>query len=150
MSMDVDLGDLDGDGDLDAFVANSGVNRIWVNDGDAQGGTPGNFSDSGLRLGRSNSNAVALGDLDSDGDLDAFIGNVEDVVNEVWFNQRSGEASAPTPTPDSPADQARAFAEPILAAIADRPPDYEDDFGDPTSGWPTPPSDLDTRKIICK
>ncbi|UCC86696.1 MAG: protein kinase [Anaerolineales bacterium] len=40
----------------------------------------------------------------------------------------------PTPT-TSPADQARAFAEPILAAIADRPPDYQDDFSDPASGW---------------
>jgi hypothetical protein len=33
------------------------------------------------------------------------------------------------------ADQARTFAEPILAAIADRPPDYWDDFSDPASGW---------------
>ncbi|MBN1937914.1 MAG: protein kinase [Anaerolineae bacterium] len=41
-----------------------------------------------------------------------------------------------TPTP-SPADLARAFAEPILAAIANRTPDYEDEFDDPTSGWPT-------------
>ncbi len=36
----------------------------------------------------------------------------------------------------SPADQARAFAGPILAAIAERPPDYKDDFSDPGSGWP--------------
>jgi photosystem II stability/assembly factor-like uncharacterized protein len=41
---------------------------------------------------------------------------------------------APTPRP-SMTDQARVFAEPILAAIADRPPDLEDDFSDPTSGW---------------
>jgi hypothetical protein len=33
------------------------------------------------------------------------------------------------------AEQTRAFAEPILAAIADRPPDYGDDFSDPASGW---------------
>jgi hypothetical protein len=33
------------------------------------------------------------------------------------------------------AEQARAFAEPILATIAARPPDYEDDFSDPGSGW---------------
>jgi hypothetical protein len=45
-------------------------------------------------------------------------------------------AIPPTPTP-SRADQARAFADPILAAIADRPPDYEDDFSDPGSGWPS-------------
>ncbi|MFQ6101234.1 MAG: protein kinase [Anaerolineae bacterium] len=43
--------------------------------------------------------------------------------------------SAPTPVPGSMADQARTFAEPILAAIAARPPDFEDDFSDPGSGW---------------
>jgi hypothetical protein len=37
---------------------------------------------------------------------------------------------------DSPADKARAFGDPILAAIADREPDYADDFSDPASGWP--------------
>ncbi len=35
------------------------------------------------------------------------------------------------------AEQARAFAEPILAAIANRAPDYDDDFSDPGSGWPS-------------
>jgi len=49
--------------------------------------------------------------------------------------------AAPTPAPGSPAEQARAFAEPILAAVADRPPDYEDDFSDPGSGWPIGSSD---------
>jgi len=42
--------------------------------------------------------------------------------------------ATPTPRP-SLAEEARAFAEPILAAIADRPPDYKDDFSDPGSGW---------------
>jgi hypothetical protein len=45
-----------------------------------------------------------------------------------------------TPTP-SPAQRARAFAEPILASIADRPPDYQDDFSNPGSGWGTGTSD---------
>jgi serine/threonine protein kinase len=40
----------------------------------------------------------------------------------------------PTPRP-SASDKARAFAEAILAAIGDRPPDYADDFSDPGSGW---------------
>ncbi len=30
----------------------------------------------------------------------------------------------------------RAFADPILAAVADRSPDIKDDFSDPHSGWP--------------
>ncbi len=40
---------------------------------------------------------------------------------------------APTSTPTT--HPAQTFAEPILAAIADRPPDYQDDFSDPKSGW---------------
>jgi hypothetical protein len=45
-------------------------------------------------------------------------------------------------TPQAPpvgtqAEQARALAEPILNAIANRPPDYQDDFSDPKSGWPS-------------
>ena len=46
------------------------------------------------------------------------------------------EELQPTMPPrPSAGDEARAFAEPILAAIADRPPDYADDFGNPDSGW---------------
>jgi len=48
----------------------------------------------------------------------------------------SAEA-VPTATPNPIAEQAHAFAKPILAAITDRPPDYEDDFSDPGSGWPS-------------
>ena len=37
----------------------------------------------------------------------------------------------------SQAEQTQAFAEPILAAIADRPPDFEDDFSTGNQGWVT-------------
>lgn len=58
--MDVALGDLDGDGDLDAYLTfiNGAANEIWLNDG------TGTFSDSGQSLGGSNDWFVALGDLD--------------------------------------------------------------------------------------
>jgi hypothetical protein len=89
-SKGVALGDLDGDSDLDAFVVNdeSQGNRVWLNDGGIQGGAPGLFSDSGQELGNSPSFDVALGDLDSDGDLDAFVGNME--TNTVWLNDGRG------------------------------------------------------------
>ena len=74
--MAVALGDVDGDGDLDAFVANSNqANRVWLNDGS------GTFTDSGQSLGDSSSWAVALGDLDGDGDLDAFVGELDGQAN---------------------------------------------------------------------
>ncbi len=75
----VAIGDLDGDGDLDAFVANQGANRVWLN-------TDGVFVDSGQSLGDHSSAAVALGDLDADGDLDAFVANEADQGNRIWVN----------------------------------------------------------------
>ncbi len=86
----VPLGDLDGDGDLDAFVANSSharlsepANKVWLGDG------AGGFSDSGQVLGDVYSLSAALGDLDGDGDLDAYVGNYRD-SDRVWLNDGTG------------------------------------------------------------
>jgi len=46
----------------------------------------GRFSDSGLRLGNGISYGMDLGDLDGDGDLDAFVAN-NDSPNAVWLNE---------------------------------------------------------------
>ena len=96
-SSDAALADLDADGDLDAFVANYGFsgepryNTVWTNDGDGQ------FTNTGQTLGSSESRAVSVGDLDGDGDLDAFVVN-SDVIfvpgyqprNRVWLNDGGG------------------------------------------------------------
>ncbi len=84
------LGDLDKDGDLDAFVAYGGWKvrypaKVWVNDG------KGYFTDSGLRLGNDESQEVRLGDLDGDGDLDAFVANSGG--NKVYFNSTGEDSS---------------------------------------------------------
>jgi hypothetical protein len=82
------LGDLDNDGDLDAFVAvakpSVGISpdladRVLLNDGTSA------FTDSGQRLGQSNSTSVALGDVDGDGDLDALVGAGDGAA--LWINQ---------------------------------------------------------------
>jgi hypothetical protein len=87
----LDLGDVDGDGDLDVVVANVGPSEVWLNDGS------GNFSDTGQVLGSTHSRVVMasgrrrfvrLGDLDTDGDLDAFVGNQS--AGRVWLNDGTG------------------------------------------------------------
>lgn len=88
-SFGVELGDLDGDGDLDAFVANRyAPDRVWLNDGD------GLFTDSGQNLGeRGYSFDVALADFDADDDLDAFVVNAVntvDTASRVWLNDGDG------------------------------------------------------------
>ncbi len=102
----VALGDLDGDGDLDAFVANdysaigSEANHVWLNRGDG-------FFDSGPVLGTDDGYAVALGDLDGDGDLDALVvgyatpsqslapASVSAAPpNEVWLNQGGAQGGS--------------------------------------------------------
>ncbi len=85
----VALGDLDGDGDLDALTANgyfgdNQPNQVWLNDGQ------GVFTNLYPGLGNARSTDVVLGDLDSDGDLDAFITNYLDQANEVWLNDGHG------------------------------------------------------------
>lgn len=90
-STDVQLADLDGDNDLDAFVAEFGPNTVWVNQGGDQGGTLGQFMDSGLALGNETSSGVALADVDGDGDIDAFIANSGSTPNKLYLNNTSAQ-----------------------------------------------------------
>lgn len=94
-SRDVAFGDLDGDGDPDAMICAGGTgalrpNFVLINDG------TGHFEESEQALGKRASWAVALGDLDGDGDLDAVFANGEDPRRTgfepatLWLNDGNG------------------------------------------------------------
>jgi hypothetical protein len=82
VTLDVTLGDIDNDGDLDVFAGTDGRNEIYINDGQ------GFFSNSGQQLGNSPSYGVALADMDGDGDLDALAAHYSE--NSLWLNDGSG------------------------------------------------------------
>ncbi|MCI0585367.1 MAG: VCBS repeat-containing protein, partial [Planctomycetes bacterium] len=87
----VAFGDVDGDGDFDAFVGNVGapsLNRLYLN-----GGT-GVFTDvtatSLPAVISESTHAVALGDVDADGDLDVLVGNSSGGQNRLYLNAGTG------------------------------------------------------------
>lgn len=81
-SLAVALGDVNGDGFLDAVVGNRDRDEAWLNDG------LGNFSKSRQRLGNSFTYSIFLADLDGDGHLDIFVGAEEE--GRAWFNDGAG------------------------------------------------------------
>jgi Tol biopolymer transport system component len=80
------LGDLDGDGDLDAVFANPQKNnaQVWLNDG------KGMFVDTGQQLTQYG-HGVGVADFDGDGDLDAFIACHQFVTaSRIYLNDGAG------------------------------------------------------------
>jgi len=83
-SENIDIGDVDNDGDYDVIVANGGdgsnqANEIYINNGGAQGGSEGTFSNgtsarfSGVPNDRSRD--IEFADFDADCDLDIYVSN---------------------------------------------------------------------------
>ena len=95
------LGDVDGNGDLDLVLGNGGQqNRLYLNDG------TGTFADAtATRMPPDSdfSKAVALGDVDGDGDNDLVFGN-SGQQNRLYLNDGTGrftDATAARMPPDS-------------------------------------------------
>jgi hypothetical protein len=85
-SMAVVLGDLNGNGFLDAVVGNRGPDEVWFNDG------RGNFSDSEEQLGDGLTRSLFLVDLNGNGRLDLVIAG--ETITQVWLNNGSGRFEA--------------------------------------------------------
>ena len=85
----VALGDLDGDGDLDAVVGNDypELAQVWLNNG------VGIFTDTGQRFGQTAVRDIGLGDLDRDGDLDVVLGSTYDFADTIYVNNGQGNFS---------------------------------------------------------
>ena len=79
------LGDLDGDGDLDAVFANMHArSEIWRNNGQ------GRFTNAYKDIG-GEAHGVGLGDLDSDGDLDMVLAPASNSEgSRIYFNDGAG------------------------------------------------------------
>ena len=115
----VALGDLDGDGDLDAVTSSAGLNAssmsVRLNDGTGTfspppgGATPGQVQLYGYCRG------IALADIDGDGDLDALVGN--NSLNTITVRLNDGTAHFTTPAAGR--DEVAVGSGPYRLAVAD-------------------------------
>ncbi|MEO9485671.1 MAG: FG-GAP-like repeat-containing protein [Ekhidna sp.] len=84
---DVDLADLDGDGDMDIFASNgydspTAESYVFINNGS------GTFTDNGQNVATGSNYASFLGDIDSDGDVDVVSGGYISYP-KLWVNDGS-------------------------------------------------------------
>jgi len=82
--LNISLGDIDNDNDIDAIVANyKQLAMLWVNDGE------GKFAKSDFEFGSSKIiNSTALGDINNDGNLDIICSIYRGVI--IWLNKGDG------------------------------------------------------------
>lgn len=94
ITSDIELGDMDLDGDWDVLLGNGDAdsarqNSIWINQGGLQGLEEGSFLDqTDLRLPQTEDTTLdlCLGDIDGDGDPDVHVSNSSNVFL-LWGNR---------------------------------------------------------------
>ncbi len=85
LTRDVELADLDGDGDLDLIEATSTTNGVYLNDGTGSFGIARVYTNPVS----ANTRSLAVGDVDRDGDIDFVAGNAFGRI-ELYLNDGSG------------------------------------------------------------
>ncbi len=82
--LNISLGDIDNDNDIDAIVTNyKQLAMLWINDGE------GRFAKSEFGFGLSKIiNSTALGDINNDGNLDIICSIYQGLI--VWWNKGNG------------------------------------------------------------
>lgn len=87
-SMDIEAVDIDNDGDPDYIIASEfRPNLVYINDGN------GKFTDQTkerLPMKNTDSEDIAAGDFDNDGDIDLFFANEDTHIHEYYINDGKG------------------------------------------------------------
>ncbi len=127
--------DIDGDGDLDAFIGESDGNiNYYLNTGTAANPYFSEVSGSYNPFNSitiSGMSTITLGDMDNDGDLDAFIG---EMTGAVHYYRNNGAAAAPDfvemTEDDNPLNNVYASSNAPLLADIDNDGDLDALIGD--------------------
>ena len=92
-SIDAQIADIDGDGDLDIYTPSfvSGQNKLWINDGLGNGAA--SFSASDISGDTSDAYGSEIADIDGDGDLDILTSSAGS-FNKLWINDGLGNGGS--------------------------------------------------------
>lgn len=88
-ALDIDAGDVDGDGDIDlVYITEDQVRVAFNRYANSSSGFTISACSSGCPVGEYSYNAVSLGDVDNDGDLDAVVSSA--IAPTVFLNTGTG------------------------------------------------------------